>query len=367
MEKLLELRDVALIPGTINNGYQANKFDYFVVDRNEVTGMSRSLPVFTSPMEAIVDSNNCKMWQDNGIKPVLPRTEDIEIRLNACCYLFSAFSIQEVKNYFMNSDKRGGRNQFHVCIDCGNGHDIALLDLCHKLKQHYGQQMIIMAGNIANPETYINYAKAGIDYVRVGISGGSLVDKNKYGFHYPLASLLHDINMAKTKACVGLKTPLIIADGGISSVSDILKAIAVGADYVMIGRQFASLVESAGTIYRKTKDQKGEEIIEEVKNPESLLRLSQTELISLELERQYYGNTTPEMQAIRAGFNSLEEWRKESPRIKVSDSAWEWITIDKSISDWIQEFKDCVDYGFMMSGSLNWKEFKDKIKYGRIK
>ena len=367
MEKLLELKDVALIPGTLNGGYQGSKINYFVVDNNEVTGMSRSLPVFTSPMEAVVDSNNWKMWQDNGIKPILPRTEDLKTRLEACCFLFAAFSIQEIKDYFVNQDKRGGQNQFHICIDCGNGHDSALLELCHRLKHHYGQQMIIMAGNIANPETYVNYAKVGVDYIRVGISGGSLVNKNKYGFHYPMASLLHDINMVKTKACVGLRTPLIIADGGIATVSDILKAVAVGADYVMIGRQFARLIEAAGTIYRKSKDQKGEEMIEEVKNPESLLRLTQVELIGLDLERQYFGNTTPEIQAMRAGYENLDEWRKQRPRIKVSDSAWEWIKIDQSISDWIQEFKDCVDYGFMMSGATNWKEFRDKVKYGRVR
>lgn len=366
MEKLLELKDIALIPAVVNNGYQGEKLDYFITDRSEVTGMARSLPIFTSPMEAIVDSINWKMWQDNGIKPILPRTEDLQTRLDACCYIFSAFSIQEVKTYFINQDKRGGRNQFHVCIDCGNGHDSGLIDLCHKLKQHYGQQMLIMVGNISFPETFINYSKAGIDYVRVGMTSGSLVDKNKHGFHYPMASLIHDICQVRSKACVGLKTPAIIADGGITEISDILKAVAVGADFVMIGGQFASLIEAAGTIYRRETNTKGEEMIEEVKNPENLLRMTQDELQTLDLERQYYGNTDPEIQAIRAGFDNFEEWKKQNPRVKVSDTAWKWIKVDRSITDWISDFRDCVDYGFMMTNSTNWKDFKDRIKYGRI-
>ena len=367
MEKLLELRDIILIPSVLNGGYQGSKMDYFITDNSEVTGVARSLPIFTSPMEAIVDSINWKVWQDNGIKPILPRTEDLQTRLEACCYIFSAFSIQEVKNYFMSQDKRGGRNQFHICIDCGNGHDANLIDLCHRLKQLYGQQILLMVGNVAYPETIINYSKAGIDYIRVGISSGSLVNKNKYGFHYPMASLIRDICQVKQKACIGLKVPQIIADGGILNVSDILKAIAIGADYVMIGRQFANLIEAAGTIYRKDKDKKGEETLEEVKNPENLLNLSPAELETLDLVRQYYGNTTPEVQAMRAGYNNIEEWRKQNPRIKVSDSTWEWIKINKSISNWIEEFKDCVDYGFMMTNSVNWKNFKDNVKFGRCK
>lgn len=365
MEKLLELKEIALIPTAINYGkYQQSKINYLISDELEITGVSNTLPVITSPMESIIDSNNWKIWQDNGIKPILPRTEGLETRLSACCYIFSAFSIQEIKASFVDQDRRGGRNQFHICIDCGNGHDSNLLDLCHKLKQSYGQQMLIMAGNIFNPETYINYSKIGIDYVRVG-SGGSLVNKNKFGFHYPMASLLIDINNTKNKACIGLKTPKIIADGGISSISDILKALALGADYVMCGRQFSKLLEAAGTVYKKSKNQNGEEIIEEV-NLSSLTGITKEELIKLNLERQYYGNTSIEMQALRAGFNTVEDWVKKKPKIKLSDSTWEWVPVNNLISNWIIEFKNCTDYGFMMSGALNWKEFKDKVKYGRV-
>lgn len=364
MEKLFELKDIALIPSSSNTGYRS-KINHLTVDSADVTGMSQSLPIFTSPMEAIIDSNNWKVWQDQGIKPVLPRTEELETRLAACCYIFSAFSIEEVRSNFLSQNRRSMQNQFHVCIDCGNGHDSNLLELGHRLKQLYGQQLILMAGNIGSPETYINYCKAGFDYVRVGMSGGSLVDRNKYGFYYPMGSLLYDITMVKSKACIGLKPVKIIADGGIRSQSDVMKCIALGADYVMIGREFSKLIEAAGTIYRKT-EKDGEEIMEEVRNPESLLNIPLVELVSLDLVRQYCGNTTPEIQAIRQGYRNIEEWKKQNPRIKISDSSWEWIKIEESLQDWIRDFKDCVDYSFMMSNAADYETFRKNVKFGRI-
>lgn len=354
MEKLLELKDICLIPSTTNNGIQVNKIDYFINDGLEVTGITRSLPIFTLPTESIVDSRNWKIWQDNGIKPILPSTEKLEVRLEACCYIFSSFSIQELKNNFISQDKRGGRSQFHIHIDSENGHELMLLDLCHKLKQYYGQQMIIMIGNVCNPETYINCSKANIDYVRVGISE-SFPNKDKYGFYYPMASLLSDLNLVKNKACIGLKTPMIVANN-IKRMSEIPKAIALGADYVMIGEQFSSLLEAAETIYKRSKNQQGEEIIEEV-NPENLINLSYNDLINLNLERQYYVSDNKSLNSQKMKL-SLDK--------KSVGASWKWVPVNRSISDWILEFKNYTDYGFTMTDSLNWKEFKNKVKYGRI-
>ena len=362
MSKLLELSDILLIPAAENNGWN-KKVDYSIVDNLEVTGMSKSLPIFTSPMEAIVGVNNWKTWQDNGIKTILPRTIPLDVRLEACTLIFSAFSIQEVKENFIDRDMRGSNSQYHISIDSGNGHDVSMFYLGSKLKQTYGNQIILMGGNIANPNTYMQYSTSGFDYVRVGISSGSLVDKNKYGFHYPMASLLGSISQIKKQRGSSLRDVKVIADGGIKSHSDILKAIAMGADYVMIGREFAKCIEASGTIYKRTV-KSDQDIIEEIKNPESLGSLNEVELKELDLIRQYFGNTTPEMQALRAGFSDMDSWNKSNPRVKVTDSEWTWINVTTSLSNWVKDFKECTMYGFMMSNSSNWKEFKERVLYG---
>ena len=81
MEKLLELEDIALYPSELNNGYQVSKYNYGVLDELDKT---TSLPIFTSPSDSVVDRNNWRVWSKEGIRPVLPRTENIDIRLDGC-------------------------------------------------------------------------------------------------------------------------------------------------------------------------------------------------------------------------------------------------------------------------------------------
>lgn len=366
IESLLELEDITLIPSVTNKGWCKDKIDISVLDESEVTGVSKSLPIFTSPMDSIIDKDNWKVWQDSGIKPIIPRTEDLNTRLDACCFIFSAFSIEEVKQYFLDNDKRGGSNQYHICIDSGNGHDTNLISIGANLKRLYGKQIILMGGNIGNPGTYLEYAKAGFDYIRIGIASGSLVNQEKFGFHYPMASLLSDIQNLKKGAGIGLRPVKIIADGGIRSHSDVLKAMALGADYVMIGRQFASLLEAAGTIYRKTKSiETGEEILDEVTGINDIAHPDELEV--LDLIRLYQGNTTLEMQALRYGYSDVHRWKKSNNwKLRLVDSGSEWVKITTNLYQWLEDFKEVVKFGFMMSGASNWKEYKENIKIGKL-
>lgn len=370
MEKLLELSDITLIPREVNDGWNFGnkKIDYLVNSPEEVTGVNKSLPIFTSPMEAVVGVDNWKVYQDQGIRSILPRTVDLDIRLDACGYIFSAFSIKEVVDNFLNRNMTTRNVQFHICIDSGNGHDSKLLELGQKLKQMYGPQIILMGGNIGNPQTYVDYSRNGFDYVRVGISSGSIVKKEKFGFHYPMASLLGSISQIKKSNKQQLRNVKVIADGGITCHSDILKAVAMGADYVMIGREFAKLLEASGTLYKRTvKPDPEPNTIEEVENPEKLLSLGTVELRELDLIRQYFGNTTPEMQALREGYGNVGDWMQGKPKIRVTDSEWTWIEVNGTLRGWIRDFKECVSYGFMMAMATNWSDFREKVLYGRIK
>ena len=205
---------------------------------------------------------------------------------------------------------------------------------------------------------------AGFDYMRVGIASSSLADEQKYGFHYPMASLLNDIKTFKTGGPgKGLKPVKIIADGGIASHSDIIKALACGADYVMIGRQFAHTVEAAGEIYKRESGQPEIQI-----NLGSIQGWNRERLIAegLNLYRPYSGNTTGEIRAKRGGFGSVSEWEASQTGILISDTNDKpnWILVDCSLEEWIDGFKECTYYAFMMTGSLGWSEFKKNVRYG---
>jgi IMP dehydrogenase/GMP reductase len=107
-----------------------------------------------------------------------------------------------------------------------------------------------MGGNIANPKTYKEYVKHGFWGVRcaIGVGCGCITSSN-LGIHYPIASLLAEIHKIKNEMIQNgadkEHLTKIIPDGGIRGYRDIIKAIALGADYVMIGSVFAKMAESA--------------------------------------------------------------------------------------------------------------------------
>jgi len=364
MENYYELEDITLIPSVTNNGHLGNTADYSVTDPNDQTGYARTLPIFTSPSSAIIGKENIKDFVDHGIKPVIPACDPLTERLELCQWVFCAFSMNEVKAEFLNRNRIGGNTQYHICIDSGNGHDQGLINLCGDLKRMYGAQVIVMGGNIGTPEVYSQYARAGFDYMRVGIASGSQVDRGKYGFHYPTASLLEGIkNFKKTGGITLPKQVKIVADGGITCPSDIIKAIALGADYVMIGRDFARVIEAYGPIYKCSKTKSGDFVKDEI-DPSTVRGMDGVKAKLNGFSRMYYGNTSPEARAMRAGFQDVESWRRSKPRIKVSDTAWEWIEINANLDEWCKDFEECAYYAFMMTGTRNWNDFKNVIRYG---
>lgn len=348
MDKLLELSDITLCPSPTNEGrFGSAANNYTVLDMTDNSGIVGTLPIFTSPIESVVGINSCELWIKNGIRPIIPRTESVENRLKWCVWIFSAFSLSELKRLFLDQDRRNLGPKIHIMVDGSNGHSIEIIGMCKCLRDKYGDQLIIMAGNVENPDAYGVYSEAGIDYMRVGRTTGAVLDRSKYGFHYPLASLLLKLQEfrnpdlhGKFSKCRPVK---IIADGGIGSMSDVMKAMALGADYVMIGREFARIIEAEGLIYARSK------------NPTS----GEFELNEVDKQDRYYESSGYE--AACNGFcRSYRGGRKDK-----TASSWNWVDINISMKEWVDEFKNCVNYGFMMSNTKNWEDFKKNTIYVR--
>ena len=209
-----------------------------------------NLPIFTAPMSSIVDEFNYHLFESNKINAILPRNIDITVRYENSCYGgWSAYSLHEFRECFCNEDNKLN-SPAKALIDIANGHMILMYDYVMKAKQIHGDNIIVMVGNIANPETYKVAYNAGVDYIRLGIGSGSgCITSSNTSIHYPMASLINDVFQVKQSLqliadSTGKKLPYIIADGGIRNYSDVIKALALGADYVMVGSLFASMYES---------------------------------------------------------------------------------------------------------------------------
>jgi IMP dehydrogenase/GMP reductase len=227
---------------TIEHRAECNPFDE--------NGM---LPLFTAPMDSVVGIDNFALFEKNGIIPILPRTEDIKDRLSFIHQgKWAALSLDEFERYFTKSvDSKNGSPLMHVLIDIANGHVARLYDAVRAAKGIYRNALVVMVGNIANPETYRVCVESKVDYVRCSIgTGAGCITCSNTSIGYPIASLISEIRDIKNEYIAkGISSerdlPNIIADGGIRGYSDVIKALSLGADYVMIGSVFSMMLESA--------------------------------------------------------------------------------------------------------------------------
>ena len=132
-----------------------------------------------------------------------------------------------------------------LVIDVAHGHHQNVIDMIKWAKSNpLFEKVDIIAGNIATAEAAMDLEAAGADGLRVGIGGGSLcTTRIKTGFGVPNVTCIEDI--------AAISNVPIMADGGIRSSGDIAKALAVGADCVMIGSLIAGTDESPGQIIEK--------------------------------------------------------------------------------------------------------------------
>ena len=242
-----ELSDVNIVQADIsfiNHRAECNPYVKFPNMDNDF------YPVVVSPMGAVTNEHNYKTWLNEKFMCVVPRTVDIEKRLEIMFEAFASFSLNEAEDILRFVDLKG--RTAYVCIDIAHGTMNRLYEVCKYLKHHYGQQMIIMTGNVANPSAYVYYANAGIDYLRACIGTGSRCTTSaNVGVHYPTATLLDELRMEKERWEIEFGKPSptkIIADGGIANFDDIQKCLALGADLVMSGSIFAKSWEACGNI-----------------------------------------------------------------------------------------------------------------------
>jgi len=225
------------------------------------------LPIIASPMSAVVSENNYDEFNKNGIYAVIPRDKNLTTEKRFELLKkgeWVAFGLNEFEDMFCNEEfcYKIPILQYNICVDIANGHMARLYDVCKRAKRisvGRAYNLNIMTGNINNPKTYdwirrLNngfFEKYGkhdvvIDYIKVGIGGGDgCTTTPQTGVHMGQASLIDECRRIYEKYD-GHCCPKIIADGGIKCFGDVVKALALGAHYVMIGSLFSRTIESAG-------------------------------------------------------------------------------------------------------------------------
>lgn len=356
---LLTFNDICLVPSVISNIEHRSECSPYL--DNEM------LPLFTAPMSSVINQDNWQIFKDNKINTIIPRSVDWETRLDLSDKTFIALSLSEFERLI---DFYHPVQTIHICVDIANGHMQKLLDLCKQAKTLYGSSLQIMAGNIANPDTYYEYAKAGIDYVRCGIgtSPVCLTSANN-GIHYPMVSLLQDITNCKqnVETCLNhpefnfKSIPKIIADGGFNNFDQIIKALAIGADYVMLGKIFAMSEEACGEVVYKeqfiptkldlnTLPEDDRKLYEESGLDEAYI----TKTIKTPF-RKYYGMSTKKAQV---------EFGNET--LKTAEGIETFVPIEYTLAGWCDNFISYLRSAMSYCNSRNLQEFRKNAHVEQI-
>lgn len=128
-----------------------------------------------------------------------------------------------------------------IVIDTAHGHTVTFVEKLKEVKAAF-PELDVIAGNIATAEAAKFLVEAGADAIKVGIGPGSICTTRVIaGVGVPQLTAVNDV----AKALEGTGVP-VIADGGIRYTGDIVKAIAAGADTIMLGSMFAGVEESPG-------------------------------------------------------------------------------------------------------------------------
>lgn len=220
-----------------------------------------SLPIVSSPMDTVTGTTMAVQMSAQGGLGIIHRyntideqSEAVYSAKNAGCPVVGA-AVGVSGDFLLRARAIAKSGADVICVDIAHGHHIMMKNALQSLRDDsYVGELHIMAGNVATLESFNDLSDWGADSVRVGIGGGSICSTRIQTGH-GMPTLQSVIECASSD-----RNTALIADGGIRTSGDIVKALAAGADFVMLGSLLAGTDESPGEVIEKPEIINGRQV-----------------------------------------------------------------------------------------------------------
>ena len=299
-----------------------------ITSRNEVDITSClghrefTLPIIASPMDTVSETDMAIAMNQAGGLAVLHRynsiadQQDMAMQVNGQV----AAAIGVTGDYLERAEALLAAGTDILCIDVAHGHHSLVKKALETLRNEYDNNIYIIAGNVCTLEGINDVSDWGADAVRCNIGGGSICSTRLVTGH-GLPGLQTIFDCARTDREVK-----IIADGGIKTSGDIVKALAAGADFVMCGSLLAGTDETPGDIVH---------------------------LPNGEIAKQYRG---------MASRNAQMDWRGKSSSPEGVSS---YVPYKGSVEYILQDIIGGIKSGFSYTGARSLTELQHKVEWAR--
>ena len=240
----LSFDDVLLVPQ-----YSDIESRTVLSTKNSLGDIGLDLPIISSPMDTVTELDMLVAMEMNGGLGIIHRYNSVDDQSK----LVKQAKVVEVNNvgaaigvtgdYLERAQALVEAGANVLCVDVAHGHHSMMKTALASLRKVFGNSVHIMAGNVATGEGACALAEWGADSVRVGVGGGSICSTRLVSGHgVPTFQTVMD--------CVEAGCPIpIIADGGMKTSGDIVKALAAGADFVMLGSMLAGTDQAPGQVF----------------------------------------------------------------------------------------------------------------------
>lgn len=213
--------------------------------------LTLELPIIASPMDTVSEEDSAAAIGQAGGTAVIHRYNSIEEQvaivestISSSEDLIIGGAVGVVGDYLDRAVSLFAAGADFICVDVAHGHSILMKEALENLRNNLPDHFHIMAGNVATVEGFNDLADWGANSIRCNIGGGSIcTTRIQTGHGVPGLQTIFDCARSDRNA-------KIIADGGLKSSGDIVKALAAGADAVMLGSLLAGTSESPGRLFR---------------------------------------------------------------------------------------------------------------------